>query len=273
MKEQLDLTQPNSAPQVSHNKSLSKRKRINDSSASAIFKTPRKSASRSISGLGATGMPLDAGFSGPPTRNSSSPTKKPRIKQGYVRRESTQPGPRMKQEYSTEDMKSPPHSSHPYMKQESIAHRATPEPEPILLSGTYSISCPVATDMFPDIDPHNLTLTLLRDDDRNVWWATFCWGAWDGIMQMSPGLSYHTLGQACSLGWRLRDLDTGELKFGRKCTGEMTVYNDQTLSGCLFQVPHVGTVEFWGDRMTSGSMEDGLQDEWDRFVYEAYGRL
>lgn len=85
------------------------------------------------------------------------------------------------------------------------------------LSGIYEVNCPVVSDMFDD---YNLVLTLAVSS-RNIWWAKFCWGPWDSIIQINPGPSYTGTGQPCSLGWRLRDLETDQLKFGKKCMGEM----------------------------------------------------
>jgi hypothetical protein len=90
---------------------------------------------------------------------------------------------------------------------------------------------------------------------------------------MNPGPSdSNILGRPCSLGWRLRDLSTGNLTFGRKCTGNMTFFGDGTLQGYLFEVPGVGTVEFDGRRTEGGNLEVDLQHEWDAFVAEAYRR-
>ncbi len=56
------------------------------------------------------------------------------------------------------------------------------------------------------------------------------------------------LGHPCTLGWRLRDLQDGSLKFGRDCTGEITFWRDGGVEGRLFGVPGCGTVEFQGER-------------------------
>ncbi|KAL1793559.1 hypothetical protein ACET3X_008541 [Alternaria dauci] len=145
------------------------------------------------------------------------------------------------------------------------------QPEPsLLLSGIYSIDCESASSIFND---HNLDLTLSRDPSHGLWWATFRWGAWDGIIQMNPGPSdSDSLGVPCSLGWRLRDFETGKLTFGRKCTGTMTFFKDGMVDGCLYEVPGVGDVVFEGSRMAGGNLEDDLKEEWDGFVAEAYRR-
>ncbi|KAH7386835.1 hypothetical protein DE146DRAFT_768522 [Phaeosphaeria sp. MPI-PUGE-AT-0046c] len=137
----------------------------------------------------------------------------------------------------------------------------------ILLGGTYTIDCAVASDMFQD---YNLDLTLAPDPSRNTWWATYRWGAWDGIIQMRPGPT--GVGQPCSLGWRLRDLGTGDLKFGKRCTGTIMFLENQAFTGSLFEVPGVGTVDFDGTRLPGPSVQHNLQYEWDAFVSEAYGR-
>jgi hypothetical protein len=139
----------------------------------------------------------------------------------------------------------------------------------IRLSGIYEVDCPTASDIFNSFD---LDLTLAVDTPRSTWWATFRWGAWVGIIKMNPGPTYDALNKPCSLGWRLRDLETGQLRFGKKCMGTMTFFEDQTFTGELYDVPDAGTVEFEGRRLAGPRVEDDLQDEWDGFVSEAYGR-
>lgn len=142
-------------------------------------------------------------------------------------------------------------------------------PGPILLSGIYNVSCPLASALFED---YHLTLSLALDSSRGTWWATFRWGPRDFILQMSPGPSTHALGRPCSFNWRLRNLDTGKLTFERKCKGEMTFFEDQSFRACLYEVPGEGPVEFDGRRMPGPNVEDDLQDEWDGIVKEAYRR-
>ncbi|CAN9430162.1 unnamed protein product [Alternaria alternata] len=162
-----------------------------------------------------------------------------------------------------------PMRSSPYIKSDPHQNYYQPEPS-LLLSVTYSIDCASASSVFND---YNLDLTLARDPSRGLWWATFRWGAWDGIIQMNPGPSdSNSLGLPCSLGWRLRDLNTGKLTFGRKCTGTMTFFRDGMVDGCLYEVPGVGDLIFEGTRMAGGNLEDDLKEEWDGFVTEAYRR-
>jgi hypothetical protein len=148
-------------------------------------------------------------------------------------------------------------------------------PTSIQLSGTYKITCPAATSTFPSLNPSSLRLDLCRDEPREVWWATFTFATWHCVILMDPGPTYETLGERCTLGWRMRDLENGELRFGKRCTGEMTFFRDQTIRSYLFNVPGAGTIEFWGPRMKSKGVlrsTDGLKAEWDDFVNEAYGR-
>jgi hypothetical protein len=125
------------------------------------------------------------------------------------------------------------------------------------LSGIYEVNCPVVSDTFND---YNLVLTLAVGS-RNFRWAKFCWGPWDGIIQMNPGPSYNSTGQPCSLGWCLRDLETGQLKFVKKCMGEMTFFEDGTFLGSLYEMPGTGTVEVEGTRLAGPNLEDDFQYE------------
>jgi hypothetical protein len=138
----------------------------------------------------------------------------------------------------------------------------------VLLSGTYTITCPTATSLF---DTSSLDLSLDKDPIHNIWWATFRWGAWDGIMQVKPGpRGVEDLGRLFSFGWRLRDLRDGRLEFGRGCMGDVTFYRGE-ISGRLRNVRGVGMVEFNGVREEGEAVEDDLEHEWDGFVEEAYG--
>ncbi|KAF2004537.1 hypothetical protein P154DRAFT_587287 [Amniculicola lignicola CBS 123094] len=142
-------------------------------------------------------------------------------------------------------------------------------------SGSYSITCPTATQNFPSVNPNSLQLTLYLDNHRSCWWASFSWGAWDFIVKMRPGPSFATLDQLCTLGWRFKDWDTGELKLGRGCTGQMTFYRNKTVYGSLSDIPGVGLLEFWGHRIGSdetGATGEEFQLDWERLPREAYGR-
>ncbi|KAL6703142.1 hypothetical protein ACN47E_010204 [Coniothyrium glycines] len=171
--------------------------------------------------------------------------------------------------------------SHPCVKREHISprgrahspytipsahfdHRASSS-RPVLLSGTYEVDCPTASDMFGD---HNLDFTLARDNAHDTWWSTFRWGAWDFIAQ----IPHITPGQRSTFSYRLRNMHTGQLHFTRDLKGEITFEASQTMRGVLWKVPETGTVEFSGSRMKGGSVEDDLKGEWEGFVKEAYRR-
>jgi len=194
------------------------------------------------------------------------PKAAPRMKQEHTRSSpaSTPSRSRVKQESGPSQPPQSLHNSSPHIKTDPYA-----QPErvrTVLLSGTYEVNCATASDIFGD---YNLELTLAANPARNTWWATFRWGAWDVIIQMSPGPD---VGSQCTLGWRLRDLETGQLTFGKRCTGAMTFFDDQSFTGALFGVPGVGTVEFDGSRLPGESLEDDLRHEWDAVAAEAYGR-
>jgi len=92
---------------------------------------------------------------------------------------------------------------------------------------------------------------------------------------MNPGPIPNTMGQPCTLGWRTRDLETGELRFGKGCVGEMTFYDDYqgvSVIGTFYGLSRLGDVQIWGERMSGGREVDDLQEEWDEFPREAYGR-
>jgi hypothetical protein len=190
--------------------------------------------------------------------DSDTPTKSVKIKKEQTPRKSMT---HMKQEQPFPSLHKPP--ARPRFKQEHTS------PATILLSGRYGITCATATSLFGTYD---LDLALATNLCRTTWWATFRWGAWDGIIQLNPGPSYTPLGQPCPLGWHMRNLETGQLKFGKRCTGAMTFFEAQTFVGWLGEVPGAGTVEFEGTRLAGQGLEDDLQEEWDLFVEEAYGR-
>jgi len=151
----------------------------------------------------------------------------------------------LKHEYGSQPMSSPCVKTDPY------AHSGASQ-DGVALSGLYEIDCHTATHMINDYD---FNLTLAKNSARGCLWATFRWGAWDGIIQIKPGPE---LNEPVSFGWRLRDLDTGKLTFGKRCTGLITCFSDQTLWGELHDIPGAGAVVFEGRRLTGESLEDDL---------------
>ncbi|KAH7087847.1 hypothetical protein FB567DRAFT_569751 [Paraphoma chrysanthemicola] len=194
------------------------------------------------------------------------------------------PSKRSKKEPTPRVKKEPSHSSttaspfRPRIKQERYI-----KPDPYadlpsspntqqcaLLSGTYTISCPLATALFSTSS--SFSLTLAKDPSRSVWWASTSMGSWDFLIQLNPGPTHTVLGEPCTLGWRMRDMDTGELKFGKGCMGEMVFGGNGKMSACLWDVPGVGEVELEGWREDGDAVEGDWREEWDGFVREAYGR-
>jgi hypothetical protein len=144
----------------------------------------------------------------------------------------------------------------------------------ILLSGHYDITCPTAVSIFPYLAWEGLQITVCRDTYRDVWWGRFIWGPWDCVILMDPGPS-HTLNAPCTLGWRLRDLNTGRLTFGQGRTGELTFFRNRRIDGTLFKVPEVGDLRFWGkwtDVLVGDACADEFWEEWEAFPRIAYGR-
>jgi hypothetical protein len=138
--------------------------------------------------------------------------------------------------------------------------------------GVFRMDCPTITDQFDAYDHILLRLSLIQDSSRGLWWATFSWPSGTCMMQMNPGPV--AFDKSCSLGWRMRQHD-GDMKFGRRCTGNMTLYRDGALQGTLFNTPFAATVEFWGEKIAGVSSidkeSDEFQDDWDEFVNVAYG--
>lgn len=166
-------------------------------------------------------------------------------------------------------------SKEPRAKKNTTTHEEHSNSVPLTLSGTYEITCPPATE---NLCIHSgLDLQLLKDEGSDIWWAGFTWDAWNVVIKMQPGPgAMGNLGQSCTLGWRFHNYDTGEIRFGQGCTGYMTCFSDRSLSASLFNVPDVGTVEFWGTRLP-GSREGErtvreFEQDWDNFRFQTYGR-
>lgn len=139
----------------------------------------------------------------------------------------------------------------------------------VRLSGTYSLQSDDITYLFNNYDL-DLTLSLYRSPNSSTWWATFRWGPWDGIMKLEST----QIGEPTSFSWRLRDLETGEIKFRKECTGQITFGMDGDMQGEMWNVDGVerGMVGFGGWLIDGGGLEGDLQGEWDRLPRMAYGR-
>lgn len=140
----------------------------------------------------------------------------------------------------------------------------------IYLSGTYKIASDSIEDTFVIHSPLRLTLFT---EATGIWWASFQWACFDGVIKIDPGPTYETIEQPHSLGWRIRNTETGTLTFGRDCTGDIHFEGDnRALAGTLYGVPGIGRVDFVGKRLAGPRRTGGLKNEWDWFVGEAYGR-
>lgn len=158
------------------------------------------------------------------------------------------------------------------------AEADTDYPVHITFSGPYTTTSPSISIHFSHAPATPLGLIILRDRERGVWWARFTWYAWDCTIMMRPGPDGSSLNRPCTLGWRLHDTRTGQRCFGRGCTGQMTFFEDRRVHARLVNLPHVGDVEFWCERVSangSGSCNwtaDELQDQWEEFIQETYRR-
>jgi hypothetical protein len=121
-----------------------------------------------------------------------------------------------------------------------------------------------------------MTLYLSPSPTNPTWWATLTIHPLSILICMNPGpTDATTLGQPCTLGWRTRDLETGDLRFGKACTGKMTfydAYDGVSVSGELYGLSRLGDVQIWGQREEGGSEVGDFQEEWGGFPREAYGR-
>ncbi|KAJ4367048.1 hypothetical protein N0V83_007578 [Neocucurbitaria cava] len=202
--------------------------------------------------------------SAPKTQVKKEPTSKTQVTKEPA---STPSRARVKKEPNSPRSSYPPSS---YIKPDPYTNSSSQNPPTLLLSGKYDVRVP-----YDNLYSHcPFTLTLFRDSSHsNTWWGTISWGPLSGLIKMDPGPSdFDASGTTCSLGWRLRDIQDNSLTFGRKCTGEMTFFRDQTFSGVLDQMPHMGSVEMEGTRQPGPGVVGEFQDEWEDFVREAYGR-
>ncbi|KAJ4353786.1 uncharacterized protein N0V89_005516 [Didymosphaeria variabile] len=134
----------------------------------------------------------------------------------------------------------------------------------IVVSGTYELLA----------NNERAYMVIRRDAARDIWWSTISTGALSFTIKMDPGPTPTTLYQPFTVGWRMRNNDTGELRFGSGCTGEFRFIEGASgdLTGVLRKVPGFGDVEFYGGRMAGLPQVGDLQTEWDAFRRDAYGR-
>ncbi|KAF2865022.1 hypothetical protein BDV95DRAFT_264280 [Massariosphaeria phaeospora] len=255
------IAQSSSTPQPKPKPSPAKRKRSDSSPPPPSKPAAKRKLASSPAKKPATPKPAPSKPKAPPKKPRGAQDAPTSSSQGY--------------DYDYARPQSPPtYSPPPYAEHDPYA-ADSPPPAGILLSGTYSITCAQAVQAFSLPRHTRLTLTLVLNPSTSIWWARYTWGAWDMILQLNPGPSGTPLGQPCTLGWRLRDLDTGELRFGKRCTGTATFYRDQSVEVALAGMPGMSAgakLEFGGRRMAGGNEEGDMQGEWEEFVREAYGR-
>jgi hypothetical protein len=150
---------------------------------------------------------------------------------------------------------------------------AEPGQDDIIISGTYDID--IDWLLHPIFDVYidgPFALNVFTDEMTGIWWAEFHWAMLKGIIKMDPGPSYETVEQFHTLGWRIRDEETGKITFGRNCTGKIRFgVHTESLEGYLYDVPGAGRIDFQGLRRPGPRRGGNLSREWERFVEEAYG--
>lgn len=138
----------------------------------------------------------------------------------------------------------------------------------VILSGEYAVD---------DINVNaDARIDVFKDTNRGVWWANLILNMNDDehqfVIKMDPGPEAGHLGHAVTLGWRMRNMYTEEVRFGSGCTGEATFFENGNLMIDLHNVPGLGNVEMSGYRMHGPSRPGDLQQDWDHFRRTTYGR-
>ncbi|KAF2085972.1 hypothetical protein K490DRAFT_67259 [Saccharata proteae CBS 121410] len=205
-------------------------------------------------------------WSGPAPIQIPAGEKPPRLG-GWARRGrggSIQSGPRSVASRAPKRVK----DEHP--ESMDIDYDASSDPNLLAqISGRYSVDCRDISSTWP-WNTDNMELDLCVDGDRL--WGSFSWGPFDGVIQMYPGPTKFCPTTSLSFGWRVRENTTGDLRFGRGCTGNMTFYGGGRVSGELFGL-HGQSVAFEAEKM-DGSHSAGwrsFEQEWNGFVEETYG--
>ncbi|KAK7545453.1 hypothetical protein IWX49DRAFT_588635 [Phyllosticta citricarpa] len=141
------------------------------------------------------------------------------------------------------------------------------------ITGFYDVQCTVEED-FPALCENGCRMMLCRERDSGRIWGSFSFGFFFGIIQSNPGptsFSRHPL----SLGWRAKNLETGQLQFGRGCTGDIVFEDAKNISGRILGL-YENVVEFYGRRRDGpancGYVPSEFESEWASYPATAYGR-
>ncbi|KAF2456139.1 hypothetical protein BDY21DRAFT_364873 [Lineolata rhizophorae] len=71
-------------------------------------------------------------------------------------------------------------------------------------------------------------------------------GPWEGMIKIAPKPDPTSTG-SISFGWRVRDTNTGEMRYGRGCFGEIKFFGSEQVRGTFFNMPRSkDTIEFVG---------------------------
>ncbi|KAK7542621.1 uncharacterized protein J3D65DRAFT_222753 [Phyllosticta citribraziliensis] len=141
------------------------------------------------------------------------------------------------------------------------------------ITGFYDIHCSIEED-FPAFCENGCRMMLCRERDSGRVWGSYSFGPWFGIIKSDPGPTHFSLAPV-SLGWRAKDVETGQLQFGRGCTGNMTFESPEKISGWIFGL-YEKDVEFYGRRRNGpancGFVPSEFETEWASYPAIAYGR-
>ncbi|RVX75630.1 hypothetical protein B0A52_00983 [Exophiala mesophila] len=138
------------------------------------------------------------------------------------------------------------------------------DPDSVQISGSYEISVQY-------IRTH-CDLSLRIDHGSGRLWGRFGIGSKDGILRIDD-LSGLAEGEVVSFGWRAADDQTGDLRFGRGCFGEVRFYGRGRVEGRFIGLLDGDDAVFEGSMVDERGPDAGeLSWQWNQFPERAYGR-
>ncbi|OCK83525.1 hypothetical protein K432DRAFT_178753 [Lepidopterella palustris CBS 459.81] len=204
------------------------------------------------------------------------PVKKELAKEELTKKESTKKESTKKEPTKKEPTKKEPTKKEPTKKQSTKKPSITPLPMDKdynlrRITGAYNVTCPVIEEEWPNVSS-NLRLQLCKDGERM--WGSGSWGPMDLVIQLNPGPTQISDVHPVSFGWRMRENETGETRFGGGCNGHIYFLEDDKVQGVFFGL-YGGNIEFEGVRRpgplsTCGKPAESFRHDWDEFVEEIY---
>ncbi|KAG9771830.1 hypothetical protein ABEF93_007618 [Exophiala dermatitidis] len=160
----------------------------------------------------------------------------------------------------------PPYESIDFSQDQPPSPSGNSDSDIVQISGVYNVSS-------PQLD-HYHTLALQIDHYTDELWGSFQIGAHSGVIRMTS-IEGITEGRPVSFGWRSRNDNTGQLKFGRACNGSMVFDGHEGVHGHFYGFLYGDDLEFVGslEDDTPGLVDlDDLLEQWDSFPRIAYDR-